>query len=30
MHDIEGQKPGYEMVRDTKSGKTFADHLRAA
>lgn len=30
MRDIEGQKPGYEIVRDTKSGKTSADHLQAA
>ncbi|MDX8482592.1 MULTISPECIES: cold-shock protein [Mesorhizobium] len=31
MRDIvEGQKLGYEMVRDKKSGKMSADQLRAA
>ena len=31
MRDIvEGQKLGYEMVRDTKSGKMSADQLTAA
>jgi len=27
---VEGQKLGYEMVRDNKSGKMSADHLKAA
>lgn len=27
---VEGQKLGYEMVRDNKSGKMSADQLRAA
>jgi CspA family cold shock protein len=31
MRDIvEGQKLGYEMVRDNKSGKMSADQLKAA
>lgn len=31
MRDIvEGQKLGYEMVRDKKSGKMSADQLKAA
>jgi CspA family cold shock protein len=31
MRDIvEGQKLGYEMVRDNKSGKMSADQLQAA
>ena len=31
MRDIvEGQKLGYEMVRDAKSGKMSADQLKAA
>jgi len=31
MRDIvEGQKLGYEMVRDKKSGKMSADELKAA
>ena len=27
---VEGQKLGYEMVRDAKSGKMSADRLQAA
>ena len=27
---VEGQKLGYEMVRDNKSGKMSADQLKAA
>ncbi len=27
---VEGQKISYEMVRDNKSGKMSADHLKAA